>query len=84
MTVNSNVGSLIDLYNIKFFGLGTSTYSTYSTLFVTSDATSSTAVSQITKAGISASKIIIGKSIATSDSGYISAASLVSYIQQAN
>jgi hypothetical protein len=43
-TVNSNVGSLIDLYNVKFFGLGTATYSSYNTLFVASDGTSSTAV----------------------------------------
>jgi len=87
LTVDKEVGDLIDFYNIQFYNQGTSTYDTYSSLFETSNGwATKTAVKELMAAGIPSSRIVIGKPITTGDAtntGYVPVASLASFFSQA-
>ena len=81
------VGDNIDHYLVQFYNQGSSTYSTYTSLFETSDGWSyGTSVREIANKGIPMSKIVVGKPITQADvvnSGYIPAGELASIMQTA-
>ena len=83
----STVGDNIDSYLVQFYNQGSSSYSTYTSLFETSDGWSvGTSVSEIAKKGIPKSKIAVGKPITQADvvnSGYIAVDQLASFIKTA-
>ena len=83
----STVGDNIDSYLVQFYNQGSSAYSTYLTLFETSDGWSvGTSVSEIANKGIPLSKIAVGKPITQADAantGFVPADQLASIIQTA-
>ncbi|KAI5117051.1 hypothetical protein M0805_005290 [Coniferiporia weirii] len=86
LTVDKNVGSLIDWYNIQFYNQGTSEYTTCAGLLTESSSTwPQSAVFQIAASGVSLNKIVIGKPATTSDAnnGYIAPATLATCLEQA-
>jgi len=87
LTVDKEVGSLIDFYNVQFYNQGTSTYDSYATLFQTANGwATGTSVHQLISAGIPASRIVVGKPITTGDAtntGYVPLNSLSSFFSQA-
>ncbi|KIJ51813.1 glycoside hydrolase family 18 protein [Sphaerobolus stellatus SS14] len=86
LTVNKNVGSLIDWYNVQFYNQGTSEYTGCAGLLTASSSTwPQTAVFQIAASGVPLSKIVIGKPAATGDasSGFMSTSTLASCVSQA-
>jgi chitinase len=65
LTVNNQVGSLIDFYNVKYFSQSNSTYNTSQSLFnVSTGWALNTSVNQLIAKGISAKKIVVGKTAA--------------------
>eukprot|EP01123_Difflugia_compressa_P013556 TRINITY_DN6353_c0_g1_i1.p1 TRINITY_DN6353_c0_g1~~TRINITY_DN6353_c0_g1_i1.p1 ORF type:complete len:333 (-),score=55.65 TRINITY_DN6353_c0_g1_i1:16-987(-) len=88
LTVDKQVGDLIDYYNIQFYNQGTSDYTTYNTLFEQSDGWSSnTAVQQLIASGIPASRIVVGKPVTTGDAtntGYVEVNQLKQMFQSAS
>jgi len=87
--VYKKVASYITFFNVQFYNQGASCYTDYNGLFVTSSGCSSfpqTAVSEIAKAGVPLSKIVVGKPVTSADagSGYVSASSLHTWFQQAS
>jgi len=87
LTINQQVGNLIDYYNVQFYNQGTSTYDSYTTLFTTSNGWSTlTSVQEMINKGIPASKILIGKPPTPGDvdnTGLVTAANLASWITTA-
>ncbi|KAG0709374.1 glycoside hydrolase family 18 protein [Suillus ampliporus] len=84
LTVNKNVGSLIDWYN--FYNQGTTEYTTCSGLLTKSSTTwPNTAVFQIAAAGVSLDKLVIGKPATTSDAsnGYMTTTLLAQCVDEA-
>ena len=83
----STVGDNIDSYLVQFYNQGSSSYSTYTSLFVKSNGWSvGTSVSEIAKKGIPKSKITVGKPITQADvvnSGYVAVDQLASFIKTA-
>ena len=83
----STVGDHIDSYLVQFYNQGSSTYSTYESLFKWSDGWSSgTSVKEIANKGIPISKIVMGKPITEKDvvnSGYVCPDQLAGFIQTA-
>ncbi|EJU00710.1 glycoside hydrolase [Dacryopinax primogenitus] len=87
VTVNNNVGSLIDWYNVQFYNQGTSEYTTCAGL-LTQSSTSwpNSALFQInTNGGVALNKLIIGKPANTADAsnGYMDTTILAGCVQQA-
>ncbi|KAH8112366.1 glycoside hydrolase family 18 protein [Phellopilus nigrolimitatus] len=86
LTVDKNVGSLIDWYNVQFYNQGSSEYTTCSGLLTTSSSTwPKTALFQIAASGIDQDKLVIGKPATSSDAsnGYIAPATLATCVSQA-
>jgi len=87
LTVDKQVGSLIDYYNVQFYNQAQTSYSSYQTLFQTSDGwATDTAVAQMIAKGIPSSKIVVGKPITTGDAsntGYVSVDTLRQMFQTA-
>ncbi|KAF4593875.1 hypothetical protein EYR40_008670 [Pleurotus pulmonarius] len=86
LTVDQQVGSLIDWYNVQFYNQGTSEYTTCDGLLSTSSSTwPNSALFQIAASGIPLSKLVIGKPATTGDAsnGFMSTATLASCLQQA-
>ncbi|KAG2128556.1 glycoside hydrolase family 18 protein [Suillus clintonianus] len=84
LTVNKNVGSLIDWYN--FYNQGTTEYTTCTGLLTTSSSTwPKTSVFQIAAAGVSLDKLVIGKPATTSDAsnGYMNTTLLAQCVDNA-
>ena len=62
LNVSQQVDSLIDLYNIKYYSQGTSTYNTSQSLFNVSNGwAKNTAVNELIQKGINPKKIVLGK-----------------------
>lgn len=74
LTVNKEVGDLIDWYNIQFYNQGSSTYDTYETLCVKSNGwAKGTAVQQIA-GSVDLNKLVVGKPVTQKDAdntGYV-------------
>ncbi|KAF8319615.1 glycoside hydrolase family 18 protein [Clavulina sp. PMI_390] len=85
--VNSEVGSLIDWYNIEFYNEGSSEYTTCAGLLTkSSSGNPSTSVFEINSvAGVPLDKIVIGKpaTSAAAASGYVAPATLAGCLSQA-
>ena len=83
----TTVGDYMDSYLVQFYNQGSSMYSTYDSLFVTSDGFfKGTSVSEIAAKGIPSSKIAVGKPITQADAantGYVPVTALASIIQTA-
>ncbi len=68
ITVNKQVGSTIDFYNIQFYNQGDTKYDTYDGLFVNSGGYfTGTAVKEIIKRGVPAKKLVVGKPVSPGD-----------------
>ncbi|KAF8334535.1 glycoside hydrolase [Amanita rubescens] len=86
LKVNSEVGNLIDWYNIQFYNQGANEYTTPQGLLTTSSSTwPDTAVFQIHASGVPLSKIVIGKPGTPGDAatGYMGPSILASCLAQA-
>ncbi|KAG1795178.1 glycoside hydrolase family 18 protein [Suillus plorans] len=84
LTVNANVGSLIDWYN--FYNQGTTEYTTCTGLITeSSTAWPDTSVFQIAAAGVSLDKLVIGKPATTADAtnGYMNTTLLAQCVEMA-
>jgi hypothetical protein len=82
--INSEIGQMIDFYNIQFFGNGNSPYLTYEDLFI--KATSSyanTSVKEISQQGFSLDKIVVGKTTVTGMSGAVADTTLRDWASRA-
>lgn len=68
ITVNDQVGSMIDFYNIQFYNQGDTKYDNYDELFIhASGFFSGTAVKEIISRGVPAKKIVVGKPVTPGD-----------------
>lgn len=86
LTVNKNVGSLIDWYNVQFYNQGTSEYTTCTGLLTKSSSTwPKTSVFQIAAAGVSLDKLVIGKPATRGDAsdGYMNTTLLSQCVDKA-
>ncbi|KAF7794237.1 hypothetical protein EIP86_005369 [Pleurotus ostreatoroseus] len=86
LKVNSEVGSLIDWYNVQFYNQGTAEYTTCAGLLTASSSTwPETALFQIAASGVPLSKLVIGKPANTGDAnnGFMSTSTLASCVAQA-
>ncbi|GLB41933.1 putative glycosyl hydrolase 18 family protein [Lyophyllum shimeji] len=86
LNVHTQVGSLIDWYNVQFYNQGASEYTDCNGLLTASSSTwPQSAVFQIGANGVPFSKIVIGKPATTSDAnnGYMSTSTLATCLQQA-
>jgi len=87
LTVDQQAGSAINWYNVQFYNQGNSAYSTYNTLFVSSDGwAGDTSVSQMAANGIPLAKIVVGKPVTAADAdntGYVDPNTLASFFSQA-
>jgi len=86
--VYQKVGNYITFFNVQFYNQGATCYADFNGLFVSSSSCSSfpqTSVSEIAKAGVPLSKIVVGKPVTSADagSGWVSASTLHSWFQQA-
>jgi hypothetical protein len=86
--VNTEINKTLNFYNVKYYNLGTSKYTTYEDIFIQSTGLySNTSVQELVKSGIDVKKIIIGKPGIPSDisgTGWIDASFLGQYISKAN
>jgi len=75
LTVDKEVGNMIDFYNIQYYNQGTSAYDTETTLFKKSDGwATGTSVGELVSKGIPLSRIVVGKPVTTGDAantGYV-------------
>ncbi|KAF9223962.1 glycoside hydrolase family 18 protein [Gyrodon lividus] len=79
LKVHQTVGSLIDWYNVQFYNQGSSEYTTCTGLLTASSPTwPKTAVFQLSAAGVTLNKIVIGKPATSTDAsnGYMSPSTL--------
>ncbi|KAJ3560713.1 hypothetical protein NP233_g10657 [Leucocoprinus birnbaumii] len=86
LTVNSQVGNLIDWYNVQFYNQGTNEYTDCNGLLTTSSNTwPQSALFQIAASGVPLSKLVIGKPATAGDAsnGFMSTSTLASCAQQA-
>ena len=83
----TTVGDYMDSYLVQFYNQGSSMYSTYDSLFVTSDGFfKGTSISEIAAKGIPSSKIAVGKPITQADAantGFVPVTELASIIDAA-
>ncbi|KLO18266.1 glycoside hydrolase [Schizopora paradoxa] len=86
LTVNKNVGSMIDWYNIQFYNQGNDAYNTCENLLTTSTSDfPKTSIFEIAKSGVSLNKLVIGKPCKASDAdnGFMAPNTLGECISQA-
>ena len=87
LSINQQAGNDIDFYNIQFYNQGSSSYDTYTSLFVTSNGwATGTAVGQLVQAGVPLDKIVVGKPVTPADAantGYVPASEFAAMIEQA-
>ncbi|KAF8588811.1 glycoside hydrolase family 18 protein [Ramaria rubella] len=86
LTVDKNVGDLIDWYNIQFYNQGTTEYTTCAGLLTSSSSTwPQSALFQIAASGVSLDKLVIGKPGNSGDAsnGFIDSSTLAGCLQQA-
>ncbi|THU87981.1 glycoside hydrolase family 18 protein [Dendrothele bispora CBS 962.96] len=86
LTVDKNVGDLIDWYNVQFYNQGTTEYTTCDGLLTTSTSEwPNSAVFQIAASGVDLNKIVIGKPATTGDAnnGFIDPSTLATCLQEA-
>ncbi|CCM01821.1 uncharacterized protein FIBRA_03889 [Fibroporia radiculosa] len=86
LTVDSEVGSLIDWYNIQFYNQGSTEYTTCSGLLTNSSSTwPESALFQIASSGVTLDKLVIGKPATTGDAstGYMSPSTLAECVEEA-
>ncbi|EJD07906.1 glycoside hydrolase [Fomitiporia mediterranea MF3/22] len=86
LTVNENVGSLIDWYNVQFYNQGTSEYTTCNGLLTSSSSTwPESALFQIAANGVALNKLVIGKPATSGDAsnGFIDPSTLAGCVAQA-
>ncbi|KAG2042642.1 glycoside hydrolase family 18 protein [Suillus americanus] len=88
LTVNKNVGSLIDWYNVQasFYNQGTTEYTTCTGLLTESSTTwPGTSLFQIAAAGVTLDKLVIGKPATTADAtnGYMNTTLLAECVETA-
>ena len=83
----ATLGSRVDFFNIQFYNQATSAYSTYQSLFLTSDGwATGTAVQQIADKGIPLEKIVVGKPVTPVDAantGYVAPDALAGIFSEA-
>ncbi|KAF8577414.1 glycoside hydrolase family 18 protein [Ramaria rubella] len=84
LTVNSQVGSLIDWYNVQFYSQG-SEYTTCTGLVTTSGGSyPQSSIFEINASGVTLNKIVMGKPATSGDaSGYVAPATLATCVEQA-
>lgn len=87
VTVNKEVGNLIDFYNVQFYNQGDTKYNSYDELFIKSSGFfSGTAVKEIIARGVPSNKIVVGKPAAQMDvmnTGLVSATDLGAWTSRA-
>jgi len=87
LTVDKQVGNLIDFYNVQFYNQAQSSYDTFQTLFQTSNGwATGTSVKEMTEKGIPSNKIVVGKPVTTGDAsntGYVQVDALRQIFQTA-
>ncbi|EIN14309.1 glycoside hydrolase [Punctularia strigosozonata HHB-11173 SS5] len=86
LTVDSDVGDLIDWYNVQFYNQGTTEYTTCAGLLTASSSTwPNSALFQIAASGVPENKLVIGKPANSGDasSGYMDPSALAVCIGQA-
>lgn len=86
LTVDKNVGDLIDWYNVQFYNQGTTEYTTCDGLLNNSSSTwPESALFQIADSGITLDKLVIGKPATSSDAsnGFIEPSTLATCVAQA-
>ncbi|KAG6813169.1 hypothetical protein H0H92_013576 [Tricholoma furcatifolium] len=84
--VDSQVGSLIDWYNVQFYNQGSTEYTTCDGLLTESSGTwPESALFQIAANGVDEDKLVIGKPATSSDAstGFMDTATLASCVKQA-
>lgn len=83
LTVDSNVGDLIDWYNMQYYNQGTDAYTTYERLMINDDEFPKTAVMQINPS--TTYPIAVGKPVTTHDAenGWDSSTELASWFKTA-
>lgn len=82
--INSEIGQIIDFYNIQFFGNGNSPYLTYEDLFIKATSSyASTSVKEISQQGFSLDKIVVGKTTVTGVSGAVADTTLRDWANRA-
>jgi chitinase len=89
VTIDQQVGDLIDFYMIQFYNQGDSQYNTYNELFVnaTGKQFNGTSVSEIAKLGVPLNKLVVVKPILVNDAtntGWVDSTSLGQWAIQAN
>jgi chitinase len=87
LTIDQKAGAAINWYNVQFYNQGSSDYTTFETLFETSDGWApNTSVMEINGRGIPLSKIVVGKPVTAADAdntGFIPVANFLQILQQA-
>ncbi|KAI9060303.1 glycoside hydrolase family 18 protein [Trametes sanguinea] len=86
LTVDTEVGSLIDWYNVQFYNQGAGMYETCDGLLNTAGSASpGSALNEIASAGVPLNKLVIGKIATPADGndGYIDPATLAQCVAQA-
>ncbi|KZT66332.1 glycoside hydrolase family 18 protein [Daedalea quercina L-15889] len=86
LEVNSEVGDLIDWYNVQFYNQGASEYTTCDGLLNTSSSTwPESALFQIIANGVASDMLVIGKPATTGDAstGYMSSSTLATCVEDA-
>ncbi|KZT71954.1 glycoside hydrolase family 18 protein [Daedalea quercina L-15889] len=84
--VNTEVGDLIDWYNVQFYNQGSDEYTTCDGLLTNSSSTwPESALFQIISNGVDQGKLLIGKPATTGDAntGYMDASTLATCVEQA-
>jgi chitinase len=90
--VLSDTNSSVDWYAVQFYNQGVTCYTTYDTLFLTSNLNAAcpmypgTSVTELTQYGLDFDKIVVGKITETYDggNGYVAPATLGQYFVTAN
>jgi chitinase len=87
ITVNQQVGSMIDFYNVQFYNQGNTEYNTYEGLFTRSSGYfNATSVKEIAARGVPLNKIVVGKPASRAEvvnTGYVDSQSLGQWTSQA-
>jgi hypothetical protein len=83
ITIDQQVGDLIDWYNLQYYNQGATVYTTYQDNFVSCSAFPGTAVLELK--GLNA-MVAVGKPVTTSDAsnGWVDPSTLAQWLQQAN
>lgn len=86
LTVHGSIGQMIDFYVIRYYGQGSSTYNTASSLFNASTGWAvRTSVNELIAKGVSANKLVIGKTVTRADAdpyAFMAADALATAVEQ--